>query len=66
MTRLGVKAIPQWYILKRWTQEAVLDNKSTAPNAHVQTNFIARGMPLNNKKNFVVYQSLYNVCKFGS
>ena len=50
MTRLGVKAIPQWYILKRWTQEAVPDNEGDAPNAHVQADFIARGMPLNNKK----------------
>ena len=50
MTRLGVKAIPQRYILKRWTQEAVPDNEGDAPNAHVQADFIARGMPLNNKK----------------
>ena len=65
MTRLGVKAIPQRYILKRWTQEAVLDNEGDAPNAHVQADFIARGMPLNNKKT-VVYQSLYIICKIGS
>ncbi|XP_039778558.1 protein FAR-RED IMPAIRED RESPONSE 1-like [Panicum virgatum] len=42
MTRLGVKAIPQRYILKRWTQEAVPDNEGDAPNAHVQADFIAR------------------------
>jgi hypothetical protein len=34
MTRLGVKAIPQLYILKRWTQEAVPDNEGAATNAH--------------------------------
>ena len=50
MTRLDVKAIPQRYILKRWTQEAVPDNEGDAPNAHVQADYIARGMPLNNKK----------------
>jgi hypothetical protein len=66
MTRLGVKAIPQRYILKRWTQEAVPDNEGAATNAHVQADFIARGMPLNNKKSYVVYQSLYCICNFGS
>ncbi|RLM61559.1 hypothetical protein C2845_PM14G09680 [Panicum miliaceum] len=41
MPRLGVKAIPQRYILKRWTQEAVPDNEGAATNAHVQADFIA-------------------------
>ncbi|RLN24169.1 hypothetical protein C2845_PM07G17900 [Panicum miliaceum] len=50
LTRLGVKNIPQRYILKRWTQEAIPENENTEPNAHVPADFIARGMPLNNKR----------------
>ena len=50
LTRLGVKTIPQRYILKRWTQEAIPENENADPNAHVPADFIARGMPLNNKK----------------
>ncbi|RLM94160.1 hypothetical protein C2845_PM08G26960 [Panicum miliaceum] len=50
MIRLGVKAISQRYILKRCTQKAVPNNEGATTNAHVQADFIARGMPLNNKK----------------
>jgi len=52
MTRLGVKTIPNHFILKRWTQESVPENENGGVNAnsHVQVNFIARGMPLNNRK----------------
>jgi hypothetical protein len=50
VTRLDVKAIPQRYVSKRWMQKAVLDNEGAATNAHMQANFIACGMPLNNKK----------------
>ncbi|KAG2601134.1 hypothetical protein PVAP13_5KG545721, partial [Panicum virgatum] len=52
MTRLGVKTIPNHFILKRWTQELVPENENGGVNAnsHVQADFIARGMPLNNRK----------------
>ncbi|XP_039841127.1 protein FAR1-RELATED SEQUENCE 3-like [Panicum virgatum] len=50
LTRLGVKNIPQRYILKRWTQEAIQGGKNAEPNAHVPAEFIARGMPLNTKR----------------
>ena len=52
MTRLGVKTIPNHFILKRWTQESVPENENGGVNAnsHVQADFIARGMPLNNRK----------------
>ena len=50
LTRLGVKNIPQRYILKRWTQEAIQGGENAEPNAHVPAEFIARGMPLNTKR----------------
>ena len=50
LTRLGVKAIPERYILKRWTQEAVPENEDANSNTHLPADFIAHGMPLNNKK----------------
>ncbi|KAG2546450.1 hypothetical protein PVAP13_9KG034281 [Panicum virgatum] len=50
LTRLGVKNIPQRYILKRWTQEAIQGDGNAKPNAHVPAEFIARGMPLNSKR----------------
>ena len=36
--------------MKRWTQEAIPENENADPCAHVPADFIARGMPLNNKK----------------
>ncbi|RLN33001.1 hypothetical protein C2845_PM03G21470 [Panicum miliaceum] len=50
MTRFGVKNIPERYILKRWTQEAVTETEIANSNAHVQANFIARGLPLSNRR----------------
>ena len=50
LTRLGVKEIPECYILKRWTQDAVPENGNANSNAHLPADFIARGMPLNNHK----------------
>ncbi|RLN35412.1 hypothetical protein C2845_PM03G29830 [Panicum miliaceum] len=50
LTRLGVKAIPERYILKSWTQEAVPNSEIAGANAHLPADFIARGMPLNNRK----------------
>jgi len=50
LTRLGVKNIPQRYILKRWTQEAIQGGENAEPNAHVPAEFIAHGMPLNTKR----------------
>ncbi|CAL4902769.1 unnamed protein product [Urochloa decumbens] len=50
LTRLGVKTIPERYVLRRWTQKAVEDSEKCAGNAHLQADLIARGMPLNNKK----------------
>ncbi|KAG2570970.1 hypothetical protein PVAP13_7KG025629 [Panicum virgatum] len=50
LIRLGVKAIHECYILKRWTQEAIPENENANSNAHLPADFIARGMPLNNRK----------------
>ena len=50
MTRLGVKAIPDRYILKRWTQETCDATETANPSAHVEADYIARGMPLSNRK----------------
>ena len=50
MTRLGVKAIPDRYILKRWTQETCDATETADPSAHVEADYIARGMPLSNRK----------------
>ncbi|CAL5036043.1 unnamed protein product [Urochloa decumbens] len=50
MTRFGVKTIPDRYVLRRWTQKAVEDSEICASNAHLHSNLIARGMPLNNRK----------------
>ncbi|PUZ69766.1 hypothetical protein GQ55_2G137400 [Panicum hallii var. hallii] len=50
MTRLGVETIPNRFILKRWTQEAVRENENGNANAHVQADFITCGIPLNNRK----------------
>ena len=50
MTRLGVKAIPDRYILKRWTQETCYATETADPSAHVEADYIARGMPLSNRK----------------
>jgi hypothetical protein len=49
MTRLGVKTIPNRFILKTCTQESVPEKENSNANTHVQADFIARGMPLNNK-----------------
>ena len=49
-TRLGVKAIPDRYILKRWTQETCDATETADPSAHVEADYIARGMPLSNRK----------------
>ncbi|RLM86579.1 hypothetical protein C2845_PM04G10870 [Panicum miliaceum] len=43
MTRLGVETIPNRFILKRWTQEAVPENENGNANAHVQADFITHG-----------------------
>ncbi|CAL4952044.1 unnamed protein product [Urochloa decumbens] len=50
LTRLGVKIIPEQYIMKRWTLKAVESSDNSTANTHVKADFIARGMPLNNKK----------------
>ncbi|CAL5033868.1 unnamed protein product [Urochloa decumbens] len=50
LTRLGVKTIPEQYVLRSWTQKAVEDSEKCAGNAHLQADLIAHGMPLNNKK----------------
>ncbi|CAL4942477.1 unnamed protein product [Urochloa decumbens] len=50
LTRLGVKTIPEQYIMKRWTLKAVESSDNSTANTHMKADFIARGMPLNNKK----------------
>jgi hypothetical protein len=50
MTRLGVKTIPEQYILKRWTQQAVPGDGNPNSSTHVAPDFVARGMPMSSKK----------------
>ncbi|XP_022679997.1 protein FAR-RED IMPAIRED RESPONSE 1-like [Setaria italica] len=50
LTILGVKQIPDRYILKRWTQKAVENTEKSFGGASAQPDFIARGMPLTSKK----------------
>ncbi|KAJ1266111.1 hypothetical protein BS78_08G126200 [Paspalum vaginatum] len=58
LTRLGVKTIPEHYILKRWTPAAVGQGENGDPENSMQPNnavhgpadFVARGMPLKGKK----------------
>ncbi|CAL5043193.1 unnamed protein product [Urochloa decumbens] len=50
LTRLGVKTIPEQYIMKRWSLKAVESNDNSTANTHMKADFIAPGMPLNNKK----------------
>ncbi|RLN03348.1 hypothetical protein C2845_PM13G07180 [Panicum miliaceum] len=65
LARLGIKNIPQRYILKRWMQEAIPENVNTEPNVHVPADFIARGMPLNSKRNLwftnIIYLQLLQI-----
>jgi hypothetical protein len=61
MTRLGVETIPNCFILKRWTQEAVRENENGNANAHVQADFITCGIPLNNRKT-MVHKFVYSIC----
>lgn len=46
LTRLGVKTIPDRYVKKRWTKEAVTNTEV----GHEEADFIARGMPLHNER----------------
>jgi hypothetical protein len=50
LTRLGIKQIPDHYILKRWTQKVVEYTEKISAVASVQPDFIARGMPLSSSK----------------
>jgi hypothetical protein len=50
LTRLGIKQIPDRYILKRWTQKAVEYTEKLSAGASAQPDFIARGMPLSSSK----------------
>jgi hypothetical protein len=50
LTRLGIKQMPDCYILKRWTHKAVEYTEKLSAGASVQPDFIARGMPLSSSK----------------
>ncbi|CAL5064925.1 unnamed protein product [Urochloa decumbens] len=42
LTRLGVKTIPEQYIMKRWSLKAVESNDNSTANTHMKADFIAR------------------------
>ncbi|KAJ1267450.1 hypothetical protein BS78_07G056800 [Paspalum vaginatum] len=48
MTRLGVKAIPDRFVLKRWTQETIPNGENDVMN--VPADLVARDMPISNQK----------------
>lgn len=50
MTRLGLKTIPERYILKRWTQQAVTSDGGPNSSNHIPADFVARGMPMSSEK----------------
>jgi hypothetical protein len=50
MVRMGVKLIPESYILKRWTQQAITSDTDQVQNVYAPVELVARGMPLTGQK----------------
>ena len=50
MVRIGVKLIPESYILKRWTQQAITTDINHVQNVQAPVELVARGMPLTGQK----------------
>jgi hypothetical protein len=50
MVRMGVKSIPERYILKRWTQQAIGSDADQVQSVLAPVELVARGMPLNSEK----------------
>ncbi|XP_021321689.1 protein FAR-RED IMPAIRED RESPONSE 1-like [Sorghum bicolor] len=50
MVRMGVKLIPERYILKRWTQQAIASDTNQVQNVNAPVGLVARGMPLTSEK----------------
>jgi len=46
MVRMVVKLIPESYILKRWTQQAITSDTDQVQNVQALVGLVARGMPL--------------------
>ncbi|OQU78842.1 hypothetical protein SORBI_3008G059632 [Sorghum bicolor] len=46
MVRMGVKLIPERYILKRWTQQAIASDTNQVQNVNAPVELVACGMPL--------------------
>ncbi|XP_021309075.1 protein FAR-RED IMPAIRED RESPONSE 1 [Sorghum bicolor] len=50
MVRMGVELIPERYILKRWTQQAIASDTNQVQNLNAPVGLVARGMPLTSEK----------------
>ncbi|OQU81231.1 hypothetical protein SORBI_3006G031701, partial [Sorghum bicolor] len=50
MVRMGVKLIPERYILKRWTQQAIASDTNQVQNVNAPVGLVVRGMPLTSEK----------------
>jgi hypothetical protein len=50
MVKIGVKLIPERYILKRWTQQAIASDADQVQSVLAPVELVARGMPLNSEK----------------
>ncbi|KAG0537940.1 hypothetical protein BDA96_03G192000 [Sorghum bicolor] len=50
MIRMSVKLIPERYILKRWTQQAIASDTNQVQNVNAAVELVARGMPLTSEK----------------
>ena len=50
MVRMGVKLIPESYILKRWTQQAITSDTDQVQNVQALVELVAHGMPLTGQK----------------
>ncbi|XP_062191257.1 protein FAR1-RELATED SEQUENCE 5-like [Phragmites australis] len=50
LIRFGVKTLPERYILKRWTQQAIPIDTDISADANISVDIAASGMSLQNKK----------------
>jgi hypothetical protein len=50
MVRMLVKLIPESYILKRWTQQAITSDTDQVQNVQASVELVAHGMPLIGRK----------------
>ncbi|XP_062217841.1 protein FAR-RED ELONGATED HYPOCOTYL 3-like [Phragmites australis] len=50
LIKFGVKTLPERYILKRWTQQAILVDTDMSADANISVDIAASGMSLQNKR----------------